>query len=147
MSGFAGVVRLDERPLADAAARTMRDAIAHRGGDGAGSWSDSRATLLHAMLHTTPESVNEPQPHREGELVIAADLRIDNRAELLGALAIAEPIGDAAIVLAAYRRWGVECVRHLEGDFAFAIWNAQERTLFCARDPFGVKPLVYAHLP
>ncbi|MEA2338528.1 MAG: hypothetical protein QOE82_2535, partial [Thermoanaerobaculia bacterium] len=143
MSGFGGVIRLDERPLAEADARRMRDAIEHRGGDGSGSWSDSRATLLHAMLQTTPESVDEPQPHREGDLVITADLRIDNRAEL----GFDEAIGDAALVLAAYRRWGSECVRHLEGDFAFAIWDSRERALFCARDPFGVKPFVYSHLP
>jgi asparagine synthase (glutamine-hydrolysing) len=143
MSGFGGVIRLDERPLAEADARRMRDAIEHRGGDGSGSWSDSRATLLHAMLQTTPESVDEPQPHREGDLVITADLRIDNRAEL----GFDEAIGDAALVLAAYRRWGNECVRHLEGDFAFAIWDSRERALFCARDPFGVKPFVYSHLP
>ncbi|HEV7426999.1 MAG TPA: asparagine synthase-related protein [Thermoanaerobaculia bacterium] len=143
MSGFAGVIRLDERPLSDADSRRVRDAIEHRGGDGSGNWSDARATLMHAMLQTTPESLAEPQPHRDGDLAITADLRIDNRAEL----GFDEALGDAALVLAAYRRWGGECVRHLEGDFAFAIWNAHDRTLFCARDPFGVKPLVYAHLP
>jgi len=147
MSGFAGVIRLDERPLAEADARRMREAIDHRGGDGRGSWSDSHTTLMHAMLQTTPESLHEPQPHRDEDLVIAADLRIDNRAALLASLDVKQTIGDAALVLAAYRRWGSECVRHLEGDFAFAIWDSRERTLFCGRDPFGVKPLVYAHVP
>jgi asparagine synthase (glutamine-hydrolysing) len=147
MSGIAGAIRLDGRPLLDGYGQSLSAAVAHRGGDGSGIWSDARAILAHAMLHTTPESLHEPQPHRDGDLVISADLRIDNRAELFEALDVEASIGDAALVLAAYRRWGSECVRHLEGDFAFAIWDTRERTLFCARDPFGVKPLVYAHLP
>jgi asparagine synthase (glutamine-hydrolysing) len=147
MSGFAGFIRLDDRPLAEADARRMRDAIEHRGGDGSGSWSDARAALVHAMLQTTPESLIETQPHRDGDLVIAADLRIDNRSELIEVLQIEETIGDAALVLTSYRRWGSECVRHIEGDFAFAIWDTRDRSLFCGRDPFGVKPFVYAHLP
>jgi asparagine synthase (glutamine-hydrolysing) len=45
----------------------------------------------------------------------------------------------------AYRAWGVECVQHLRGDFAFAIWDDATKTLFCARDHFGIKPLYYSH--
>lgn len=68
---------------------------------------------------------------RETPAFLAADARIDN------GIPIAE----------AWERWGEECPSHLEGDFAFAIWDPRTRTLFCARDPFGVKPFVYAHLP
>ena len=178
MSGFAGVIRLDGQPLPDAA--RLRDAIAHRGGDGFGTWSDPSALFVHAMLRTTAEL--DPQPYVDGELAIVADLRLDNRAELIEVLGMRPspgpslrsgppsprgrgPLGespstsgrrwreapdegvpgDAALVVAAYRRWGVDSVRHLEGDFAFAIWDG--RTLFCARDPFGVKPFVYCLVP
>jgi asparagine synthase (glutamine-hydrolysing) len=51
---------------------------------------------------------------------------------------------NAASVLALYHRLGPDCVHQLSGDFAFAIWDAEARELFCARDPFGVKPLYYA---
>jgi asparagine synthase (glutamine-hydrolysing) len=52
---------------------------------------------------------------------------------------------DATVVLDAYRRWGKDAAAHLTGDFAFAIWDAEARSLFAARDAFGVKPFYYAH--
>jgi asparagine synthase (glutamine-hydrolysing) len=52
---------------------------------------------------------------------------------------------DATVVLDAYRRWGKDVAAHLTGDFAFAIWDAEARSLFAARDAFGVKPFYYAH--
>ena len=54
---------------------------------------------------------------------------------------------DAEIVLAGYQRWGPLVPDHLIGDFAFAVWDARQRRLFAARDPFGVRPLVYRRLP
>ncbi len=51
--------------------------------------------------------------------------------------------GDAGLILAAYLRWGEQCVDHLEGDFAFVIHDPRNRTLFCARDPYGMRPLYY----
>ncbi len=50
---------------------------------------------------------------------------------------------DTEVILRAYARWGRECVNHLRGMFAFAIWDEQEQELFLARDPFGIKPLYY----
>lgn len=138
MSGFAGVVRLDGRPPDAEDAARLLEAIAHRGGDGSGSWSDETALIVHAMLRTTPQSLADSQPFVDDGLVVAGDLRLDDGDE---------GVGDAARVALAYRRWGAECPRHLEGDFAFAVWDAATRTLFCARDPFGVKPFVYALLP
>ena len=52
---------------------------------------------------------------------------------------------DAEIILNAYERWGDDCVKHLLGDFAFAIWDDHRKRLFCARDHFGVKPFFYTH--
>jgi asparagine synthase (glutamine-hydrolysing) len=149
MSGFAGIIRLNGRPVSESTARTLRAAIAHRGADGGGVWRDGAEVLVQATLHTTPESAIEAMPHTDdtGELVIVADVRLDNRAELIRALGLNPspewPVGDAALILAAWRRWGESCPDRLEGDFAFALWDRRERRLFCARDPFGVKPLVY----
>jgi asparagine synthase (glutamine-hydrolysing) len=135
MSGFAGVIRLDGRPADAADGARLRSAIAHRGGDANGAWSEGSALLVHAMLQTTPESRTEPQPHVESDIVVAADIRLDSSS------------GDAALVAAAYRRWGADCARHLDGDFAFALFDRATGSLLCARDAFGVKPLVYAHVP
>ncbi len=92
-----------------------------------------------------------PLRHRQQQRVwlYTADARLDNGAELLAALGAAsgprprEP-DDSRVILLAYLKWGVDCVRHLTGDFAFAIWDDANRRLFCARDALGVKPLYYA---
>ena len=84
-------------------------------------------------------------------LVVAADSRLDNREELCGALGIprAERAGlaDGDLILRAWRRWDRECPDHLLGDFAFAIWDAKQRVLVCARDHVGTRPLYYAVTP
>jgi asparagine synthase (glutamine-hydrolysing) len=147
VSGFAGVIRLDDRNVDAETVACLAAAVAHRGPDAQGAWADERAAFVHAMLRTTPESANETQPLLDRELVIVADVRLDNRDDLVRALSIEPAATDAAFIAAAYRKWGSDCPRHLEGDFSFAIWNREERVLFCARDPFGVKPFVYAFLP
>ena len=57
----------------------------------------------------------------------------------------ANALTDAEVILQAYEKWGDDCVKHLIGDFAFAIWDDREQRLFCARDHFGVKPFFYTH--
>jgi asparagine synthase (glutamine-hydrolysing) len=77
-------------------------------------------------------------------MAMVGDLRIDNRRELVAGLDGLRPrASDGEIVLESYRRWGVDAPRHLVGAFAFAIWDAREQRVFCARDHLGVKPLVY----
>ena len=68
---------------------------------------------------------------------ITANARIDARDERLT---------DAELILHAYEKWGDDCVKHLLGDFAFAIWDDRRKRLFCARDHFGVKPFFYTHI-
>jgi asparagine synthase (glutamine-hydrolysing) len=101
------------------------------------------------MLHTTPESLHEKLPLASdtGDVVATVDARLDNREELIAALGLearaAEGIGDGELVLRAWERWGEACPARLLGDFAFALWDARRRILFCARDPTGVRPLYY----
>lgn len=80
-----------------------------------------------------------------GELVCVADVRIDNRDEIAAALfGAGQPAPpDAELLLHGYRRWGTGLADRLVGDFAFAIWDAARRSLYLARDPFGVRPLFY----
>ena len=102
------------------------------------------------MLRTTRESHGESQPAVfEGRYWIAADARLDGRAELLAALELSESvigraIPDSELILRGYAKWGSACVEHLRGDFSFAIWDAPDQRLFCARDQFGIKPFYYA---
>jgi len=76
---------------------------------------------------------------------IFANARIDARDELIAKLSINEPLTDADLILQAYQAWGDNCVNHIIGDFAFAIWDDRQQRLFCARDHFGVKPFFYTH--
>ena len=83
---------------------------------------------------------------------ITADARIDARDELIrkleanGSRGLRHAATDADLILHAYRVWGTRCVDHLLGDFAFAIWDAMRKRLFCARDHFGVRPFYYAQV-
>jgi asparagine synthase (glutamine-hydrolysing) len=153
MSAIAGFWQLDGRPAQHADLRRMLQRLSHRGPHGEGAWCQEAAALGHQLLHTTPESLGEAQPLvvGDGELVLTADARIDNRQDLLGAMPGPDPpAGDAPdseLILAAYRAWGVRCVEHLVGDFAFALWDDVRGHLFCARDHFGVKPFYYHHQP
>lgn len=129
----------------------MLDAAAHRGREARGVWVGDGVGLGALVLAATPEALGEHQPEVAdgGRLVVAADARLDNRAELLGRLGgglTGEAPGAAALILAAYRRWGPGCVEELVGDFAFVVWDGRRRTLLAARDPLGVKSLCYARL-
>ena len=75
---------------------------------------------------------------------ITANARLDGRSELANKLALKQSATDDDLILHAYEAWGEDCVKHLIGDFAFAIRDDRTRRLFCARDHFGVKPFFYA---
>lgn len=149
MSGIVGIHFLNGQPVAGAQLQTMLDLLAHRGPDDVGSWHQGPVGLGHRMRWTTPESLREKLPLTDptGDLVITADARLDNRPELLSALALAgrpaPEIPDSQLILAAYEKWGEGCLGKLLGDFAFAVWDGRQRRFFCARDPMGVRPFYY----
>ena len=149
MSGICGIMYFDERRASLEEIAPMNKAIAFRGRDESGARAEGPVALGNCLLRTTPESLHEHFPMEDSEagLILTADARIDNRAELISALAITlsseRPITDGELILWAYRKWGEGCPEHLLGDFAFAIWNVRERTLFCARDHFGARPFCY----
>ncbi len=150
MSGIFGLFNQDGAPVSDGELGNMASLLERRGPDRPGRWRDGAIGLGHTLLATTPEAVFEhlPLKHAETGCVITADVRLDNRAELLAALDIearAPSIGDAEIILTAYLAWGEPCVERLLGDFAFAIWDPRRRKLFCARDHFGMRPFYYHH--
>ncbi len=111
------------------------------GPDGIATWVRGPVALGQILRRTVAGPSGEVEA--QGDLALVADARIDNRGDLVGALGLAPDAPDGALILAAYRRWGDEAPDHLLGDFAFALWDASRRRLFCARDPFGVKPLYY----
>ena len=151
MSGICGLFNLDGAPVTTDELGSMTSLLERRGPERTGHWVDDAVGLGHTLLATTPETVHErlPMRHAASGCVITADVRLDNREELLPLLGLREQpgIGDAEIVLQAYLAWGEACVERFLGDFVFAIWDPREQRLFCARDHMGMRPLYYHHAP
>src|SRR5579863_63567 len=125
------------------------DRLKLRGPDDSGTWQDECAMLGHrrlAIVDLSP-SGHQPMESSDRRYVIVFNGEIYNHRELRPRL---NPRGewrgtsDTETLMEAYRTWGVDCLKHLNGMFAFAIWDRAERTLFIARDRMGVKPLYYS---
>jgi asparagine synthase (glutamine-hydrolysing) len=129
---------------------SMRDILSHRGPDDAGLWSstDGRVLLGHRRLAILDLSLRGHQPMHDlsGNLTIVFNGEIYNfvelREELNGSFHFRSK-SDTEVLLAAYDAWGTDCLRHLNGMFAFAIWDQRRQSLFAARDRFGEKPFYY----
>ncbi len=163
MSGIAGIINLDGAPVDRQLLRRMTGSMSHRGPDAQRIWIDGNVGFGHTMLRTTTEAETEKQPLTlDGKVWLTADARIDGRVDLISALEaklgrdIRVPLlssgsgpafrrpNDAELIVFAYEAWGEDCVKHLIGDFAFAIWDKPKHRLFCARDQLGVRQLFYS---
>lgn len=148
MSGICVLIHFDGSPVDPLNLQKMVEPVTYRGPDSIHHWVHQNAGLAHLALNTTPESRHEHQPlvKESASLCLTADARLDNRSELLPLLHDYLPYSqptDADLILAAYQRWQEASPQYLIGDFAFAIWDGRKQQLFCARDPFGVRPLHY----
>jgi asparagine synthase (glutamine-hydrolysing) len=152
MCGIGGAIALGRAPLRDPErlVETMNDLLAHRGPDGYGAWvhREGVAAFAHRRLAIIDLVTGEqPMTDRAGNW-ITYNGEIYNYVELrqrLGADRFRSS-SDTEVILEAYRTWGEECLDQLRGMFAFALWDEERRTLFCARDRFGIKPFYYAHV-
>lgn len=147
MSGICGIVRFNGQAVKKEDIQSMLDAM-NDNNDTQGIWIDCNVGFGHKMLWTTPESLleNQPSENMESNLVITADVRIDNRNELFEKLGINDDlkiVTDVDLILLSYQIWGEECSKYLKGDFAFAIWDKSQKKLYCARDRFGIKPFYF----
>jgi asparagine synthase (glutamine-hydrolysing) len=149
MCGISGLFGRDWRPAQLAA---MCAVHRHRGPDAEGSWCDSSGSALlgHNRLSIIDlsDAGRQPMSSPDGRFWIAFNGEIYNYLELR------EELGgewrtrtDTEVILAAYQRWGVECVHRLEGMFAFLLWDCRDQQLLAVRDRFGVKPLYYHAAP
>ncbi len=148
MSAVFGILNRDGAPVDAATFDIMMGPpeLVARADDGRGTWVDGPRGLACRAFHVTPESLHERQPLHDAEtgVTLVADVRLDNREELISALAPVAParggvVTDPELLLAAYRRWGTECPPRLTGDFVFALWDARTHTLFVACDALGAR--------
>ena len=130
--------------------RKMTDAIAHRGPDGEGFYTDSFIGLGHrrlAIIDLSPAG-HQPMITRDGQYVLSYNGEVYNFQELRLQL---EALGyhfhsrtDSEVVLYAYAEWGEKALDKFNGMYAFALWDRQKQELFLARDRYGIKPLYYS---
>lgn len=110
-------------------------------------WSDKTAGLGTILRFSTPESKFEKTPLTINNLTITSYSRIDNREELYKILCIDDvklnTVPDSYLILRAYKKWGDNCVNHIEGNWVFAIWDDVKKNLFVATDPIGNFGLYY----
>ncbi len=134
----------------------MNDTLKHRGPDNGGVFSNEAISLGHRRLSIIDLSEAGNQPFYSadkryiivfnGEIYNYRELKLELQRSAFGSNAkpyYFQTSTDTEVVLAAYLRWGNECVRHFNGMFAFAIFDTVTQTLFIARDRLGVKPLYY----
>jgi asparagine synthase (glutamine-hydrolysing) len=152
MCGIAGIFHLETaKPVDPARLERMCDAIAHRGPDGQGIWTAPGVGLGHRRLSII-DVAGSPQPMAspDGRAMLIFNGEIYNfrelRHELRAGGAEFRTDGDSEVILAAWQKWGPDCVSRLHGMFTFAIYDLAKRTLFLARDRLGVKPLFLAPL-
>ncbi len=152
MSGFIAAVNTSNTAIAHDLLETLTKSLHIRGPDQQNLWLKDTVGLGHSLFRTTNEAQYENQPASlDARVWITGCIRIDARKELLAKLkltktTILSKTPDSELVLHAYHKWGTGCLDHLLGDFAFAIWDDRQQTLFCARDRFGMRQLCYSHI-
>ena len=146
MSALGGIYNFDDKPVDERALMDLGAALESHGPDGGDAVTSGAIGLVYRAFHTNRESRLDRQPLISPERhILCWDGRLDNRSELISLLAaeLKHDRSDAAIVLAAFLRWGADCLVRFVGDFALSLWNPASRTLLLARDAAGPRPLYY----
>jgi asparagine synthase (glutamine-hydrolysing) len=149
MCGIAGILYLDGiRPVDRDVLQSMTRALAHRGPDDEGLFLGPGVGLGHRRLSIIDlEGGHQPLADESGDYQIIFNGEIYNypslKADLEGKGHHFKTRSDTETILRGYMEYGEDCVKHLNGMFAFAIWDARARRLFLARDRLGKKPLYY----
>lgn len=149
MCGIAGIVRLSRSDRVDPATlQRMCRAMKHRGPDEDGIYCDGAVGLGMRRLSIVDVSHgHQPLSNEDGTLWLVFNGEIYNHATLREQLISRghrySTHSDTETIVHLYEEYGRDCVRHLQGMFAFAIWDARNRSLFIARDRLGIKPLYY----
>ncbi len=150
MCGIAGIVGLDRRPASDRCLQAMIAQLRHRGPDASATFVDRHLGLAHARLSIVDLECGQ-QPMHHGPLTISFNGEIYNYIELRETLVRKghdfRTRSDTEVILHAYQEYGEGCVEHMNGQWALAIWDRHQQTLFLSRDRLGIRPLYYTQVP
>lgn len=144
MCGIAGIIGINNN---QSQIDAMCSAMKHRGPDATGTFVENNVALGHVRLSIIDltEGANQPFIDNSGRYVIVFNGEIYNYQEVKTKLSYNwKTESDTEVILAAFIQWGKECLAHLNGMFAFAIWDRENQTLFMARDRVGIKPFYYS---
>jgi asparagine synthase (glutamine-hydrolysing) len=158
MCGINGILGITDVAIAKQKLVAMNTAMQHRGPDDEGFFITNEIALGHRRLSIIDLSAAGHQPMQShdgryqivynGELYNFKELKFELKRVISGSSQHAyffQTNTDTEVILAAYIRWGADCVTHFNGMYAFAIWDNEKKELFIARDRMGIKPLYYAY--
>jgi asparagine synthase (glutamine-hydrolysing) len=150
MSAIIGIYHFNYESIQPELGMELMQALQRYPADYVHAWHHEGVFFGCHAQWITPESINEQLPYYDyaSGLAITADAIIDNRPELFEKLQVRmsdrKDMTDSSLILLAYQKWGKDAPKHLIGDFAFVIWDQQNRSLFGARDFSGSRTLYYA---
>ena len=149
MCGICGQIRFDGDTPSSESLDNMMNKLARRGPDSNGKWLEGTIGFGHQRLSIIDLSSSGSQPMIDSllKLTLVFNGTIYNykqlRSRLIGKGYSFFSSSDTEVIIKAYHYWGEDCVNHLDGMFAFAIWDKPSKKLFIARDRMGIKPLYY----
>lgn len=150
MCGIAGFI--DPKLQADDAGKlihAMLESIRHRGPDDSSEYHDGAVWLGHNRLSIIDlsETANQPMHYKNTVIVFNGEiynyLEIKSELEKLGFVFTTH--SDTEVILAAYEKWGTDCVNRFVGMWAFVLWDKARKKVFVSRDRFGIKPFYYIY--
>jgi len=148
MSGIAGLVRFDGRTVMRRELERAANTLKQYGPDRVDIVAKENIGLVHSLMRMTPEDRFDHQPHQgAGGSIITADLRLDNRDELLARIGISgrevTEWPDSRVLLKGWEKFGDDIWPMLRGPFAAAIWDSRRRSLTLARDHLGLNVVMW----
>src|SRR5689334_6222265 len=148
MSAIAGIVRFDDGPVKKRELERVAAALKQFGPDRSGIAIDHRVGFAHSLMRMTPEDSFDRQPlSLNGGIMLVADLRIDNRDEIIRRFTLdcheARDWSDSRLLMGAWEMAGDDVWRHIRGPFAAAIWDPRRRSLTLARDHLGLNVVMW----
>ncbi len=159
MCGINGIIGIQNVVIAKEKIIAMNNRMSHRGPDDEGIFVDENIALGHRRLSIIDLSSAGHQPMQSfdgryqiiynGELYNYKELKFELQRVVAGSnqqAYIFQTNTDTEVIIAAFARWGIDCVKRFNGMFAFAIWDNQNKELFIARDRLGIKPLYYLYV-
>ena len=147
MSGIAAIIHFDGQPAAAARISRVTADMAYRGPDGIAHHVAGPVSLGQCHFHTTAPEAALPLPNADQSAVLVWDGYLTHpdelHAELLAHGHCPRDRSDAELVLQAWECWGTDCPHHIDGEYAFIVWDSRRRAAFLARDHQGLRPLLY----